>query len=487
MSAEQVQAAAPRTPVTQVTSSTPFPERLWAGTEDSLAVAQAAYAQLISAGTVYKTSQQEDTQDAPYNYSLQDNIGVISIRGPLLNSDSKYARYYGATTYNDIRDAAIYAAQDPNAKGILLDIDSGGGAVSGMLDTAGLLALIDKQVKPVHSYTSGTMASAAYGLGVAGRSVHASQTSVVGSIGVLAVHRENSQMMKDMGIGVTVMRSGKYKALVNSDEPLTDPAKAQLQQQLDSTYGVFANWVADQLGTTVTLVDQNMAQGREFLGQAAVDVGLVASIETFDSMVNKISKTLDNNLQSQNNSNNFSRGQNMKQALTETQIAAVQAGINLAADAGSQEPGAQGSGAAAVSQSAATEVTEVEDKNQTTQTIAFLRDERDAAQTKSIQLGAALDAEKARSAGFEATNKSLALIVSKSVTQMKVALGLSAIDLSAMTPEALLAEHSATAETFTKSFHGGGVAAVATENPDAKNVDVVDPNWAAKVKATRSI
>jgi hypothetical protein len=90
-----------------------------------------------------------------------------------------------------------------------------------------------------------------------------------------------------------------------------------------------------------------------------------------------------------------------------------------------------------------------------------------------------------RLAPLEASIKPLAAIVATSVSNMKVALGLSAVDLSALAPEQLVAEHTATADTFVNKFKAGGVAAVpAAETPQDK-ADVVPAHHKALINATR--
>ena len=69
-----------------------------------------------------------------------------------------------------------------------------------------LIRLVNDKVKPVTAFTDGAMFSAAYYLGSSASEVTPAITRV-GSIGVIATHMEQSQFLKDMGIGVTVIRA----------------------------------------------------------------------------------------------------------------------------------------------------------------------------------------------------------------------------------------------------------------------------------------
>lgn len=473
----------------------PFPETLWVGTDHSLEIAIHAHSQMSMA--VFDRSQQTQPEDeVPYNYSLQGDVGVISIRGPLVNNDSRYNKYHGVTSYSDIREAAVYASKDPGAKAILLDIHSGGGALSGLTETGQLLSMIDSKVKPVFSYTGGTMASAAYWLGVSGRAVYTSEAAIMGSIGVIVTHREYSKMLEAAGITTTVMRAGKFKALVNSDEPLSKLAQEQEQAKLDSAMALFTRHIADRRGTTAENVDKQMGQGREFFGAAAVSAGLADGVETFDGVISKISaQVLDNNQPSNNNSGNFLRGSNMKTALTEQQIAAM-AGIDAnqaaastaeatAAAEAAAAAAAAGQASSAAAASASTQMTQSQNEQSGEAVLAFLRGELREAQASSAKASADLAQAQASLAQAQAANASLSKIVASSVTQMKVALGLTAMDLSSLTPEALLAEHTATAAVFVKQLPVGGVAAV-TQSTEQAEVSALGPNFRGRVAATRA-
>ncbi len=465
-----------------------YPELLWAGSEHSLAVAVEAHNRIM-AGPV---SADDDEDDDAYLLSVQGGIGVVSVRGPLTNRDSFWNRYFGVTSYADIRRALVAAASRSDIQGILLDIDSGGGAVSGVADTSDLIKAIDKDVKPVWAFADGTMASAAYWIGSSARKVFSSKTSLVGSIGVIVTHMEYSKALKEAGVGVTVMRAGEYKALVNSVEPLSDTAARQMQDQLNAAYGIFIEHVADARGTTVNLADQRMGQGREFFGEQAHAAGLVDGISTFDSVLGEFQKqTLDSRQGTLSNYGKYSVGHEMKQALTPQTIAAIAAGaaVQAAAPAATADPVTPaadtpaGTVASTETPATATAATEAPAPSGSANgdLVTYLQSQLTAAQEANVNLRVELSAAQASVQSMKASHEELVKIAGASVSNMKVALGHAAIDPLKMSVEALLAEHAATAETFQSRFKAGGVAAVSSE-PEAQGAQA-DPHWALKVKA----
>lgn len=474
-----------------------FPEVLWAGTEHSLALAMEAHDRLM-AGAFEDDEDEED--EVPFNYAVQGDVAVVTIKGSLTNRDAWYNRYLGVTSYGDIRKAMLYAAEQPEIKAIVLDIDSGGGAVSGVADAGNLIRLIDKNVKPVYSFSDGAMCSAAYWLGCSAREIYSSNVSTVGSIGVIATHMEYSKALKDAGIGVTVVRAGEYKALANSVEPLSEKAKTQLQGQLNAAYNVFLEHVADCRKTTVNLCDANMAQGREFFGKEALAAGLVDGIETFDSMMSKISaKLLDNEKYSNNNLGNYQRGIDMgKKALTETDIAALAAGLDLeaavvpaiegdeAAAAAAAASAVEGEGTEAAAETP--EVTESEEGKNDPQVgvVSFLQAQVAEKDNSILNLSIEVKGLKDKVASMEATHTGLTDVVRKAVAGMKVRMGASNVDLSAASAQELLADYAATSDAFLKAFKAGGVAAVDAASTEHQSPQV-SPRHMARVNAARFV
>jgi signal peptide peptidase SppA len=457
-----------------------FPELLWAGTDHSLELAQQALARIDARMVAGPWDQTDpaDNEDCPYNLDVQDNVGVITVRGPLLNIDSPYARYCGVSTYADIRRALISAAGNADVEAILLDIDSGGGAVSGVSDTANLISVIDAKVKKVCAFTDGTMASAAYWLGVSASEVHSSSTSLVGSVGVLRTAIEYSKQMAMEGVTAKILRSGKYKALVNSIEPLTKTAEEEAQAQLDTVYGVFLSHVATHRKVTAQVADDQMGQGREFVGQQALAAGLVDSVTTFDALVSKIGATIAQSpglSQSPYGNNN---GGTMKKALTEQDIAA------LAAGAGATETVVETVVETQAETVVETKAETVVEQPKESDVVSFLKGELRTTTADVTQARVDLAAAQAQVASLTASQASLVAIAAKSLSNMKVALGGTAVDASALSVDALLADHAATVATFAKTFKAGGVAAVSTGDKAADKA--VDPNYAKRIAATRS-
>lgn len=425
--------------------------------------------------------------------SIVGDVGVVQIKGPISGQASMFDSMFGMTSYPAIRSALVEAATSPDVKSILLDINSPGGQVTGVADTAGLIKQVDT-IKPVLAHTSGDMNSAAYWLGSQARSISASQTSQVGSIGTIYTHVEESKALEKDGITVTVLREGDYKALASPYEPLTDKARNDIQGRMKESTDVFVKAVADGRGKTVPVVDATMGQGRVFVGQTAKDVGLVDHIQSFDQAVASASRLGATDTKG-------SRATNIK---SETRMTAEQKAALAALGASEKTPEQIAAEAAAAELQATTEAAAVTAAAEAA-TVEAARVAAEAAAVDPVALNAqitsltsALAAKDAqllavavekklaedRAVAAETALAPVTAIVEASLHQMTVALGGTPV-ITKQTPEALVTAHKATEVSFKKNFVIGGVAAIASPEDAAKSTGKPGANHRARINAAR--
>lgn len=485
----------------------------WAGTESSLTTYLAALKQAAAsdqpAARLTDAEVYDNTGEGPHKpprlFSKQGDVGVISISGALNNSDSWMNEWLGFSGYPEIREALIHAAQQPDIKAIVLDIKSGGGAVSGVSDTGDLIATINAELKPIYSYSDGMIASAAYWLGASAKTLTIGKVTEAGSIGVLVMQQEMSKMFAGMGVTVNVIRSGKWKALGNSAEPLSDLGRETLQAQVDTLNDMFVAHVAQVRGTTSALVEQNMGQGRVFIGQAAVDVGLVDAVSNFDTFMSDIQSSIDNpkgrgidfkNPQAKYGAN-LPKGSNlMKTALTAQQIAALAAGAVAPDATGDAAPALAlevvNTTIGTVAEVVATPAAEIAPAAADAGVVQLLQAQLAASQATVLQLTVEASATKVAVFAAEAnltTAKHVAdqmrPVVQASLGNMRVALKGSRAGVETLNDEALIAEHTSMATEFGQKFKAGGVAAAPSSGP-ATDDQPVDQKHRARILATTS-
>lgn len=475
--------------------------KFWAGTEESLLAYLSAIKQVAAMdASQIKASYDEDSDDKEPSrlLSMQGDVAVLSISGPLVQGAKWYNKYMGVTGYGEIREALVQAAMDDKVGAILLDIASGGGAVAGVTDVVDLIRQVDA-VKPVHTYSDSMMASAAYWIGSSARRMEIGRVAEAGSIGVITIHKEVTKMLTDAGITPTVLRAGEFKGMGNPYEKLTDKGREVIQAQLDQMYRMFVGHVAERRGISYETADAQLAQGKVFIGDRAVAANLVDGVSTFDSVVSRIQGAIDSEKNRSQYGANFGKGPVVKTALTEQQLAAMAEGAGFAAQA-SAEPeaapaaptapveagGAAEASAQAPAAPAAEPAAEPAAPQADAGVVAYLQSQLAEANAKVLDMTIELRDSKAASAAMQNTHSAFRALAVASLDRLKVAMGGSPASAEGMSDEAILAEHSNLRAQFESKFKAGGVAAVSSSGSAEKKAEpTVDSVRLARIKATR--
>lgn len=230
-----------------------------------------------------KASPRERQVVEPY---MEGQIKVIPVYGIIAKRMNLFIQFSGGvSTEILIRDIGL-ALSDPMVKGILLDIDSPGGSVDGPFEVSNFI-FENRGQKPIVAFANGMMASAAYLIGSAADYIVSSQAAMNGSIGVVTVHHDFSKFDEQVGVKRTVLYSGKYKAVGHDAAPLSAQDRKIIQSELDFYYSMFVDAVAQnrEMSTQATL---KMAEGRIFIGQQGLNVGLIDEIGTYESSLQTV-------------------------------------------------------------------------------------------------------------------------------------------------------------------------------------------------------
>jgi signal peptide peptidase SppA len=210
-----------------------------------------------------------------------DGIGIITIEGTLGHG-------WWGIPYKVLARQIEKLDEDPTTKAILLDINSPGGAINGLVELA---QSIKKCSKPIYAYTEGYCTSAAYLLASTATQVFASPQATIGSIGVLVHIVDDSRQMEKIGISETVMRSrhAAKKAL----DPHTDEGRKEIQSSLDTLEELFIREIANNRGVSSEDVIERFGQGLTFHAVEAMEKGMIDTIVSdFDACVDKIKPSL---------------------------------------------------------------------------------------------------------------------------------------------------------------------------------------------------
>lgn len=231
-----------------------------------------------------------ETDSASKGYQRLGNIAVIPVSGVLEKAPSFIGWLFDFSNYQDIRAMFDAALSNDDVEAIVFNIASGGGMVSGCFDLVDYI-YNSRGDKPIYAYCDDAY-SAAYAIASAADQVFLSRTSGVGSVGVIALHYEQSKAEEDVGVKYTAIYAGDHKNDWSMHEPLTKEAKSLMKADIDDTYDIFCEAVARNRNIAVQQV--KTTQARIYQGQNGVNVGLADDIVNFEALTDKISKDLTN-------------------------------------------------------------------------------------------------------------------------------------------------------------------------------------------------
>lgn len=219
---------------------------------------------------------------APNPYAASKEIAVIQVLGPIFPRANLMTSISGATSISKLQAQFRAAMEDPNVGGIILNVDSPGGEVTGVSEFAQML-FEARGKKPVTAYVPGMAASAAYWLASAAEEIVAADTAEAGSIGVVAAYSDDKEAQKKRGITTHEIVSSQSP---NKRPDVSTPeGRKQIQTVVDDLASIFVSTVARNRGVTEDHVLENFGAGGMFVASRAVERGMVDKVGTFESVV----------------------------------------------------------------------------------------------------------------------------------------------------------------------------------------------------------
>ncbi|OSM07665.1 S49 family peptidase [Magnetofaba australis] len=231
----------------------------------------------------------EETDTSSNLMVTPNGIAIVPIHGTLVKRAGAIEAASGLTSYTAIEERILDAATDPGVRAILLDIDSPGGEVGGVFDLAALI-LEAGQDKPVWALADDAF-SAAYLIASTAHRIIVPQTAGVGSVGVIAVHVDESAKDAQEGRTYTTVFAGARKNDFSSHAPLSDEARIGLQREVDRLYGMFVAAVAS--GRQLSESAVHATEAGLFFGGNAINAGLADQVGTIRDALAGLSATID--------------------------------------------------------------------------------------------------------------------------------------------------------------------------------------------------
>ena len=203
------------------------------------------------------------------------NLQKIELVGPILNIEK---------TMKEINQAK----KNENIKGILLVVNSPGGAVAPSVELAYAIKEL-AQLKPVVAYASGVMASGSYYASIWANKIIANPGAMIGSIGVIFQGTNLEELMKTIGVKTQTVKAGKFKEAGTPTREWASYEKEELQKIIKDTYSMFVSDVASARKLKVE-DHKKYADAHIFTSGQAKDIGLVDEVTTLTNAKEEIEK-----------------------------------------------------------------------------------------------------------------------------------------------------------------------------------------------------
>jgi signal peptide peptidase SppA len=212
-------------------------------------------------------------------YAVTDaGVAVIEVSGSLVNRASGMEAQSGLTSYEQLGNEILDAATDPQVRGILLRFDSYGGEANGAWDVASLIEEAAR-MKPVWASVDDWALSAGYLLASATDRIWVTRTGGVGSVGIIAMHLDQSGFDAANGLRYTTIFAGDRKNDFNPHEPLSTEARDVLVAEVNRLYGMVVDAVARR--RSLSADDVRGTEAGILYGEDSVARGFADRVGTF--------------------------------------------------------------------------------------------------------------------------------------------------------------------------------------------------------------
>jgi protease-4 len=189
-----------------------------------------------------------------------DKMGLCKIEGMITNA-------------REVTDFLRELREDDSVKGVVLRIDSPGGAVAPSQELYQAVKAL-AQVKPVVVSMGTAAASGGYYAAAPATLIVANPGSITGSIGVRAEYVNLQGLLEKLGLKTDLLATGKFKAAGSPTTPLTPEQRAYLLALIMDLHLQFVADIAEARKLPLDAVEK-LADGRAFTGRQAQEFGLV--------------------------------------------------------------------------------------------------------------------------------------------------------------------------------------------------------------------
>lgn len=194
-----------------------------------------------------------------------------------------------------IRGVIEKAEKDDEIKALLIKMNSPGGTVTAS-DIIFHLLQTYKEKRKVRIYIQvmDLAASGGYYIALAGDEIIAHPTSLIGSIGVIALKVNLQELMAKIGVSWEIVKSGDKKDFMSPFRSFTKEERELFQETIDRFHNRFVKLIAENRSALNSSQVQSLADGRVFDAEQAKELKLIDHIGYVTDTLQRIKSDLKN-------------------------------------------------------------------------------------------------------------------------------------------------------------------------------------------------
>lgn len=226
----------------------------------------------------------------PLKKERGEKLAVIYLEGEIMGGRGGGPGILGQSGGTDpLLDQLRQISKDKEIKGVLLRINSPGGASAASQEVYQEVLKVKKAGKVVVVSMGDVAASGGYWIACAADKIVANPATMTGSIGVIMPLKNVQELLDKIGIQPETIKSGKYKDMGSSSRPLTPEERQLLQAMVDDIYQQFVDVVVAGRKMPKEQVVA-VADGRVFTGRQAKELGLVDELGNYYDALDLLAK-----------------------------------------------------------------------------------------------------------------------------------------------------------------------------------------------------
>ena len=210
--------------------------------------------------------------------SPSGEIAIVNIHGMLMDS-------------RDIVQQLSDYRHNPQIRGVILRIDSPGGAVAPAQEIYSEILKLRANHKTVYASMGTVAASGGYYIACAADYVLANPGTLTGSISAVMALNNIEELTKKVGVKPNIIKSGKFKDLGSPLRAMTPEEHILLQGVVNDVHEQFVQAIARGRGLPLSEINR-IADGRIMTGQQALKLNLIDEVGGLEKTIDLLAKKI---------------------------------------------------------------------------------------------------------------------------------------------------------------------------------------------------